>query len=247
MFTYIIRDGRALVKAAFLLVLTVKADIIWLRCVIAYLQLRHAMCAQASELQFRSHNEQIDRYVMILVIADPTRSCLVPVSALASPALQEARVIAVNDGDTVTIRMNGKDIPVHGLIGIDAPETGQEPWGKRSREHLRKILKDLHWNVLIETDVQPYDKYNRLLVYLWDDNNEADQRTDAPGRICSAVHDPAEQQICGQVQKGPADGPRKKLGIWGPDGLKERPLDYKKKHPRSRNLVIPPILIMEFL
>jgi micrococcal nuclease len=25
---------------------------------------------------------------------------------------------------------------------------------------------------------------------------------------------------------------QEKRGIWGPDGLKERPLDYKKRHPR---------------
>ena len=28
----------------------------------------------------------------------------------------------------------------------------------------------------------------------------------------------------------------KKLGIWGPDGLKERPVEYKKKHPREQRL-----------
>jgi micrococcal nuclease len=26
---------------------------------------------------------------------------------------------------------------------------------------------------------------------------------------------------------------QEKRGIWGPDGLKERPLDYKKTHPRE--------------
>jgi endonuclease YncB( thermonuclease family) len=25
-----------------------------------------------------------------------------------------------------------------------------------------------------------------------------------------------------------------KRGIWGPDGLKEKPIEYKKKHPRKQ-------------
>src|SRR5512147_3116745 len=81
--------------------------------------------------------------------------------AYASERLPEARVIAVNDGDTVTIRMNGKEYRTR-LIGMDAPEMGQEPWGRRAQEHLRTLLKDAKWRVSVETDIVKYDKYNRL-------------------------------------------------------------------------------------
>ncbi len=114
-------------------------------------------------------SKKVDKF---LSVAPLTLMILISVSApqlFASLSLQEARVIAVNDGDTVTLRMNGKERRTR-LIGIDAPETGQEPWGQRSREHLRKILKDLHWNVFVETDIVTHDKYNRMLVYLWDDD-----------------------------------------------------------------------------
>ena len=61
-------------------------------------------------------------------------------SSDAAERLPEARVIAVNDGDTVTLRMDGKEYRTR-LIGMDAPEMGQEPWGRRAREHLKKLLK----------------------------------------------------------------------------------------------------------
>src|SRR5512147_702776 len=79
----------------------------------------------------------------------------------AAEKLTEARVIAVNDGDTVTIMMDENEYRAR-LIGMDAPEMGQEPWGKRAQEHLRKLLKEARWRVSVETDIVKYDKYNRL-------------------------------------------------------------------------------------
>lgn len=153
-------------------------------------------------------------------------------SIFASPLLQEARVIAVNDGDTVTVRMNGREYRTR-LIGIDAPEMGQEPWGQRSREHLRTILKALRWDVLIETDVVPYDKYNRLLVYVWDGKRTLiNEQMLSDGYAVLFTIQP-NSKYADRFKKVQRIAREKKLGIWGADGLKERPLDYKKKHPRE--------------
>lgn len=54
------------------------------------------------------------------------------------------------------------------LIGIDAPELAQEPWGRRAKNHLRKLIKESDWQVKIELDVQHRDRYGRILAYLWD-------------------------------------------------------------------------------
>ncbi len=152
----------------------------------------------------------------------------------ASPALEQARVIAVNDGDTVTLRMNGKEYRTR-LIGIDAPETGQEPWGQLSREHLRNILKNLRWNIFVETDIVTRDKYNRLLVYLRDDNKRLiNEQMLLDGYAVLFTIQP-NSKYADSFRKAQQIARGKKLGIWGPDGLKERPLDYKKKHPRQVN------------
>jgi endonuclease YncB( thermonuclease family) len=53
----------------------------------------------------------------------------------ASPAkegMHEARVYQVNDGDTITLRLEGRKYRTR-LIGIDAPETKQRPWGRRAK------------------------------------------------------------------------------------------------------------------
>lgn len=149
----------------------------------------------------------------------------------AAESLPEARVIAVNDGDTVTIRMNGKEYRAR-LIGMDAPEMGQEPWGKRAREHLRSLLKDVKWRVTVETDVEKNDKYGRLLVYLWAPDGEMlNERMLRDGYALLFTIRPNSKYI-ERLRKAQRSARHEKRGIWRPGGLTESPLDYKKSHPR---------------
>ena len=161
-------------------------------------------------------------------------SSLAPVVShdlLAAPSPQEAKVIAVNDGDTVTLRMDNRTYRAR-LIGFDAPEMGQEPWGGKAREHLRAMLKESRWNVTVETDVEKYDKYGRLLVYLWTrDKTFVNERMLADGYAVLFTFQPDSRHVELFI-KAQRAAREKKLGIWGPDGLKERPVEYKKKHPR---------------
>ncbi len=144
----------------------------------------------------------------------------------------DARIIAVNDGDTVTIVMNGMQHRCR-LIGIDAPESGQEPWGIRAKEHLRKILKDQHWQIVIETGLEKFDKYSRLLIYLWTkDNTLVNEQMLLDGYAVLFTIQP-NSKYADRFAKAQKIAREKKLGIWGPEGLKERPVDYKKKHPRQ--------------
>jgi len=152
--------------------------------------------------------------------------------AAESRRIHEARVIAVNDGDTVTINMDSREHRCR-LIGIDAPEMGQEPWGERSREHLRKIVKDGQWRVFVETDIVKRDKYERLLVYLWtEDGMMINERMILEGDAVLFTIQP-NSKYADRFRKAQRVAREKRLGIWASDGLKERPLDYRKKHPRE--------------
>ncbi len=171
-------------------------------------------------------------YSIAFVIYYVVFSVLSCQQADAQSKQQEARVIRVNDGDTVTLRMDGKIYKAR-LIGFDAPEMGQEPWGKKAREHLRTLLKDSRWNVSVETDIEKYDKYNRLLVYVWTrDKTFINERMLADGYAVLFTFPPNTQYV-DLFKKAQRSARENKDGIWGPDGLKERPVEYKKKHPRE--------------
>jgi micrococcal nuclease len=157
---------------------------------------------------------------------------LVHDQSFAAQKLSEARVTTVHDGDTVTLLMNSKKVKCR-LIGIDAPEMGQEPWGRKSREHLRKLLKQSDWRVYVETDAERQDKYKRLLIYLWLQNGELlNERMILDGYAFRFTMKPNTRYV-DRLKKAQQAARDRKLGVWGPDGLNERPVDYKRAHPRT--------------
>jgi len=171
-------------------------------------------------------------FLMLLLLFQVCTATIEPLRSLADAAeMSPARVIAVNDGDTVTLYLDNKKVRSR-LIGMDAPERGQEPWGRRSREHLRAILKALRWNVSIETDIEEYDKYGRLLVYLWSaDGQLINERMILDGFAVLFTIQP-NSKYADRLKKAQHSSREAKHGIWSTDGLKETPLEYKKAHPK---------------
>ena len=171
-------------------------------------------------------------YSIVLVIYLSTACLLSCQQADAQPKQREARIVRVYDGDTVLLLMDNETYLTR-LIGFDAPEMGQEPWGKKAREHLWTMLKDSGWNVSVETDLEKYDKYDRLLVYLWTtDKTFINERMLADGYAVLFTFQPNSKYV-DLFKKAQRNAREKRSGVWGPDGLKERPTEYKKKHPRK--------------
>ncbi len=173
---------------------------------------------------FRMHTFTIVALTACLTLFSPL--------AQAGNALPEARIVKVNDGDTVVLRMEGKNYHTR-LIGIDAPEMGQKPWGEKAKQHLRELIKDSGWRVRVETDITKYDKYDRLLAYLWvDEETMLNELMLRDGYAVLFTIQPNSKQV-DRLKKAQHAAREKRLGIWGPDGLAERPIAYKKAHPRK--------------
>ena len=66
------------------------------------------------------------------------------------------RIVAISDGDTVTLLDSAKQQHKIRLAGIDAPEKKQ-PFGQRSKEH----LSDLVFGKVVEADCVKVDRYKR--------------------------------------------------------------------------------------
>ena len=78
--------------------------------------------------------------------------------------LVKATVIRVVDGDTFEVRI-GQGSPVRvRVIGYDAPER-DEPFGDTATKFLKALLEGRE--VLLESDVQPVDRYGRRLYHVW--------------------------------------------------------------------------------
>lgn len=82
---------------------------------------------------------------------------------------QEAAVVRVVDGDTIIVRLGGRDLRLR-YIGIDAPETVRpdhpvEWLGPEASEANRRLVQGRA--VVLEQDVSETDRFGRLLRYVW--------------------------------------------------------------------------------
>jgi len=75
-----------------------------------------------------------------------------------------AQVVSVHGGDTITVLIDNRQEKVR-LIGIDAPELDQAPWGVQARDALRGLVDSK--TVRLETDITLRDQYKRLLAYVY--------------------------------------------------------------------------------
>ena len=92
--------------------------------------------------------------------------------AASAPAasLGHGVVVAVVDGDTIVVRIAGRDEHVR-LLGIDTPETvdPRKPvacFGHEASEHTKQLLPK-GTAVRLERDLDARDKYARLLAYVY--------------------------------------------------------------------------------
>ena len=176
----------------------------------------------------RRHPKSVQALVLLaaLFFISPDQ----PSSAQKSPE-HASRVITVHDGDTVSVVIGQKTEKVR-LLGIDAPEMGQRPWGAKAKRHLEELLSRSGWMVSLEFDIRKRDKYGRLLAYLRGKDNRLINLEMVEDGYAVLFTLPPNVKYADELRTGQRLAREKGLGIWGKDGLKEMPLDYKKAHPR---------------
>lgn len=103
------------------------------------------------------------RYVSSwLMVAFATKAMACAARQQDHPGGDSCTVAHVSDGDSFRCR-DGRRVR---LIGIDSPESQQQPYGARAREALLASLP-VGASVRLEEDVVTRDQYGRQLAYVW--------------------------------------------------------------------------------
>lgn len=94
-----------------------------------------------------------------------------PVSDADIPIPSDAvamQVVSVTDGDTLRLNVDGGRYENVRLIGIDTPEVypDYECYGDEAETELLR-LAPIGSTLRVAADVDPYDDYDRALLYLW--------------------------------------------------------------------------------
>jgi micrococcal nuclease len=141
------------------------------------------------------------------------------------------RVVDVYDGDTVGVIINNKREKVR-LTGIDSPETGQSPWGALAKRYLQTLLSEAGRQVKLEFDVEQRDRYGRILAYLRTPDGKHVNLLMVKNGYAMVYTLPPNVRYAKELTAAQAEAREKKIGIWSNQGLKERPGDYRRTHPR---------------
>lgn len=85
---------------------------------------------------------------------------------------EQMEVVSVHDGDTLDLRDRTGAIETVRIIGIDTPEIypTYECYGDEATDELRR-LAPVGSTLRVATDEEPFDDYDRLLLYLWNDDD----------------------------------------------------------------------------
>ncbi len=130
------------------------------------------------------------------------------------------RVVAVTDGDTIKVLVDGREQRIVRLAEIDAPEKAQ-PWGNRARQKLSELVfrRDV---VVQQTDT---DRYGRIVAKVSVEGRDVGRTMVASGAAWAFRRYLIDQSLL-DVEEGAR---RQRIGLWAmPDNETIAPWDWRQ-------------------
>ncbi|NCO74688.1 MAG: thermonuclease family protein [Cyanobacteria bacterium] len=120
----------------------------------------------------------INKFLVILISL-----CLLIVGCQNNPKITrvEANIRRVISAQTIEVIINNQTYQFR-LMGLNTPNRQQQPWGKEAKEVLVNLLTLEGKNslnsttVILETNLETKDKFNRLNGYIWYNNQLINQK-----------------------------------------------------------------------
>jgi micrococcal nuclease len=124
------------------------------------------------------------------------------------------------------------------LIGIDAPDLEQEPWGKQAKQRLEELIgtsgKD---SVSVEFEDTAIDKYGRKFIYLWKDGRLLNEQLLRDGCVLTSMRtasststNPSGAKYRDRFINGSQYARLMGQGIWNPERpMRMSPSEFRKE------------------
>lgn len=112
------------------------------------------------------------------------------------------------------------------LLGIDAPDLKQDPWGEEAKQQLERWTEG--HSVVLETDTELEDIYGRQLAYVWRDGELINEELLKQGMAIAVVRSPNtkyQQRFADAQEWARLMG----HGIWNPkQPLRQTPSQFRR-------------------
>lgn len=138
----------------------------------------------------------------------------------------------VLDGDTIIVE-SLKDSARERVrfLGIDAPESNQQEWGRRATEFVEMRISQGD-ELFLETINPPRDKYGRLLAYIFYEKNDKRYLLNEELLRNGLAEVFILNQWCtynSRLKTAEARAREEKLSIWSSNGLTMSPYKFRQK------------------
>lgn len=131
-------------------------------------------------------------------------------------------ITRIVDGDTIDCRSSGRVR----LIGIDTPELDQAPYGSQAAAALAE-LAPVGATVQLEPDVEPRDRYGRLLAYVWTDARMVNWLLIRRGWAVLLTYPPNVQYV-DWFTSAQARAREERRGLWAQDAFQCLPAEHRR-------------------
>lgn len=136
-------------------------------------------------------------------------------------------VLRIIDGDSIECDLGGARRQIR-LLGIDAPELRQRPFGAQSAAALRTLLPHRS-EAGLELDVRERDQYGRILAHVWSENgvlvNELMLRQ---GFAVVYILSP-NVKYAEEFRSAAREAQGAKRGLWATSAFECQPVDFRQK------------------
>lgn len=145
---------------------------------------------------------------------------------LLLPALSFAETVqylSAIDGDSMVVKYKGRSQEVR-LIGVDAPEWGQE-YGTQAKCFALNFCYSK--TLRLEFDKERKDRYGRLLAYVYCGDRMLNEELIRAGMAIAIMVKP-NSKYYERFKAVEAQAKKKKQGFWLRGGLKQTPAQWRK-------------------
>ena len=164
---------------------------------------------------------------IVLVLASPSTAFSQQSARYRGPtrpvrATTPCTVTKVTDGDSLVCSQAGRVR----MLGIDAPELSQKPFGNQSRGALAAMIP-VGSRVALEQDVQARDRNGRLLAYVWREGRLVNWEMVRSGWVVTLTYAPNVQYV-DALRIAVKAAEKEELGLWAVNGFSCVPADHRR-------------------
>ncbi len=133
---------------------------------------------------------------------------------------QSFEVMGIGEQSTLVSRVR--------MIGIDAPDLQQQPWGGAAKDWLEATVGDQP--VMLEFDVESKDKSGRTLAYVWKNGDLLNEKLVQQGYALFVPRSP-NYKYDKRLERAQEWARLMGQGIWNPDKpLRQTPAEFRRQN-----------------